>query len=314
MKKAIFYRLTAVMLLIIMMLNVFCACSTDIFDWKDSWEDDSSDSVWGDGKDDVWDNTIDLAYHVNSVLLFEPEVTNEFPEIASFTLQYDKDGEYFDDAAAKLELGSQFNLNDLAKKMAVGSGVVIVCVLLNVATAGSTVPFACFIAGAAKGALYGSVTGLASEAAMRAITTAIKTGSAVDTMYSFIEGAVDGYKWGAIFGAITGGLASKYCFAENTKVKTKFGYTNIQDIKVGDLVWSRNLRTGKNELQPVTRIYINKTDEWVRFNTANGEIICTPGHQFYDGAQYRRIDLYKTDESIASFDGNSKIVSINKQL
>jgi len=149
---------------------------------------------------------------------------------------------------------------------------------------------------------------------MRAITTAIKTGSAVDTMYSFIEGAVDGYKWGAIFGAITGGLASKYCFAENTKVKTKFGYTNIQDIKVGDLVWSRNLRTGKNELQPVTRIYINKTDEWVRFNTANGEIICTPGHQFYDGAQYRRIDLYKTDESIASFDGNSKIVSINKQL
>jgi len=142
MKKAIFYRLTAVMLLIIMMLNVFCACSTDIFDWKDSWEDDSSDSVWGDGKDDVWDNTIDLAYHVNSVLLFEPEVTNEFPEIASFTLQYDKDGEYFDDAAAKLELGSQFNLNDLAKKMAVGSGVVIVCVLLNVATAGSTVPFA----------------------------------------------------------------------------------------------------------------------------------------------------------------------------
>ena len=315
--KTLKCKIVAVVLLISILVGVLSSCSAsmeDLIDKTGQWSDDKQDSLWGDGADDVWDNTTDIEYYVNSVLLFEPWVTDEFSEIEVLKLEYDDDAEYFDDEAVKLHLGSRFNINDLAKKYAIGSGVIIVCVLINVITYGSATPFACFIATRAAGALEMAATGMATEAAMRAITTAIKTGSAEETVYQFIEGAVDGYLWGAIFGAVTGGMADSYCFAENTLVKTESGYKKIQDIGVGELVWSRNLETGENELQPVTKIYTNVTNEWVKFQTANDEIVCTPGHQFYDGEQYRAINSYAESETIETFSESDSILWIESQL
>ncbi|UTW58744.1 hypothetical protein KFE96_00105 [Kordiimonas sp. SCSIO 12603] len=42
------------------------------------------------------------------------------------------------------------------------------------------------------------------------------------------------------------------CFVAGTQVLTKDGLKNIEDIKVGDLVWSRNPETGEQELKEVT--------------------------------------------------------------
>lgn len=48
------------------------------------------------------------------------------------------------------------------------------------------------------------------------------------------------------------------CFIKGTKVLTSTGYKNIEDIKVGDIVKSLNLETGKVEYKPVYIKYVFK--------------------------------------------------------
>jgi hypothetical protein len=57
-------------------------------------------------------------------------------------------------------------------------------------------------------------------------------------------------------GRITNGLI-KICFTEGTLVAVEKGSKKIEDIKVGDLVWSYNEKTGKNELKKVVELSRN---------------------------------------------------------
>jgi hypothetical protein len=73
------------------------------------------------------------------------------------------------------------------------------------------------------------------------------------------------------------------CFVAGTKVLTEKGLVNIEDIKVGMKVYSKNLATGKVELKEVVQTFENYVDkDMVKVYTQNGVIESTSNHPYYE--------------------------------
>jgi RHS repeat-associated protein len=71
------------------------------------------------------------------------------------------------------------------------------------------------------------------------------------------------------------------CFSGDTLVATLTGLRPIQEIAVGDLVWSQNFATGQEELAKVVGLFRNEVDQ-LRILTAGDELISTTGeHPFF---------------------------------
>ncbi|MFF1477326.1 polymorphic toxin type 27 domain-containing protein [Streptomyces sp. NPDC058301] len=71
------------------------------------------------------------------------------------------------------------------------------------------------------------------------------------------------------------------CFPAGTKVSTERGPIPIEDIRVGDRVWSAEPTTGKRTLQKVTTLHRRTVDSLVRIVTASGTVEATDGHRFW---------------------------------
>ena len=71
------------------------------------------------------------------------------------------------------------------------------------------------------------------------------------------------------------------CFVAGTKVKTENGMKNIEDIKVGEKVYTVNLDTNATELKEVTKTLVNKADVTYLLHIGNETIEATPKHEFY---------------------------------
>ena len=48
------------------------------------------------------------------------------------------------------------------------------------------------------------------------------------------------------------------CFIEGTQVKTDEGYENIEDIRVGDRVWSKDYRTGRTGFKRARNLFVTQ--------------------------------------------------------
>ena len=77
------------------------------------------------------------------------------------------------------------------------------------------------------------------------------------------------------------GLTSQ-CFTGDTLVSTDEGLVPIEDIEIGDYVWSENTETGEKELKKVLSVSVTETDVLVHVTTENGTVInTTENHPFY---------------------------------
>ena len=182
---------------------------------------------------------------------------------------------------------SDGNWPSWAKKAVAAVAVVAaveVVAAVTVATAGATSVAACVAIGALKGAAIGAVTGAVSGAVTSAVKHRVTTGSWKGSGTAARDGAASGALSGAITGAITGGIHNKVkgiCFVAGTSVLTSVGYVLIEDISVGDMVWSENSETGEKELKEVVQTFVNETDELVHVHVNGEEIITTLEHPFY---------------------------------
>ena len=93
-----------------------------------------------------------------------------------------------------------------------------------------------------------------------------------------------------------------HCFIAGTIILTELGNKKIEEIKVGDKVWSYDEKTGKKALKEVTKLFVNKTRKWIHLVFYNHEgalekITCTEGHPFFvkDVGWVRAIDLVEND-------------------
>ena len=103
------------------------------------------------------------------------------------------------------------NYDDTTEKVirnvAIGTGVILVCVVITVVTDGVGAPAACAIfACAAKGAAIGSISGAAIGGLSAGILTGIQTHDTDAALKAAMLQGSEGFKWGAITGAISGGV------------------------------------------------------------------------------------------------------------
>jgi len=77
------------------------------------------------------------------------------------------------------------------------------------------------------------------------------------------------------------GLTSQ-CFTGDTLVATETGLRPIEEIEVGDYVWSENTETGEKELKQVLSVSVTETTLLVHITTEDGtKINTTENHPFY---------------------------------
>lgn len=113
-----------------------------------------------------------------------------------------------------------------------------------------------------------------------AITEAVKAAKATK-----IATATSSAAKGAdeLTGACRGGLCGipgKTCFVAGTFIRTERGDIPIEQVKVGDKVWSRNVDTGRDELQPVVDTYVRHAESLLKLTVAGAVLTTTADHPF----------------------------------
>ena len=83
------------------------------------------------------------------------------------------------------------------------------------------------------------------------------------------------------------------CFAAGTLISTENGLIPIEDIKIGDYVYTINELTNTKELKPVSNTIISKTDTMYKITVDDDIIYASPKHPFYvvDKGYIRAYDL-----------------------
>ena len=199
---------------------------------------------------------------------------------------------------------------DMIKKVAIGTGVIVVCAVLTYATAGAATPIACFFAGAAKGALIGAVSGAAISGVVGGTIAGIQTKSWEGALEGAAAAAADGYMWGAISGALLGGFKSTACFVGDTLVKTDNGHKEISEIAVGDMVYSFNEQTNDYEYQPVSQVMKKTANDIVTISVGGEEITTTSTHPFYTPDGWVKAAELSRESLLLTNDGYVQIEAI----
>ncbi|MEV0399153.1 polymorphic toxin-type HINT domain-containing protein, partial [Actinoallomurus sp. NPDC050550] len=71
------------------------------------------------------------------------------------------------------------------------------------------------------------------------------------------------------------------CFPAGTPISTTRGPKPVEDIRVGDMVWAHDLRTGRSAPQRVTALYRRPATEMLTFDVAGTKVQVTPDHPFW---------------------------------
>lgn len=98
-------------------------------------------------------------------------------------------------------------LRDIIKNVAIGAGVILVCVVISSTAFASAPAISAIFAAGAKGATIGALTGTVTSALPAGIATYLETGSMDEALKSAAITGSEGFKWGAVTGAVTGSLS-----------------------------------------------------------------------------------------------------------
>ena len=197
------------------------------------------------------------------------------------------------DGSISVETMPVWETDGFATKILIGAGVVLVTAV--VATIAIMVPGAnCVVVsicvGAAKGAAIGAASGFAMgfvEPLVGITIEGVATGNWDFSNYfnDALSAAADGFAAGAITGAIMGGISGglnpKYCFEAGTPIATANGAVAIENVAVGDMVWSYDYKTGEKSLKPVTATTVRETNQVISVEIGGEQIVTTPEHPFY---------------------------------
>ncbi|MBS9775036.1 MAG: DUF4280 domain-containing protein [Tenacibaculum sp.] len=102
----------------------------------------------------------------------------------------------------------------------------------------------------------------------------------------------------------TGNVCVFACFTAGTKVATKDGYKNIEDIRVGDLVWAYNEGTGESDLKPVVSTMQKEIDATIQITLSDETIETTAEHPFYTQSGWKDASDLTANDRIKTKDGN----------
>lgn len=95
------------------------------------------------------------------------------------------------------------------------------------------------------------------------------------------EVTISNLKHDIIYSQTNKTCSTSSCFAAGTKVAVENGYKNIEDIRIGDYVYSYNLETKTKELKKVLETFQHSKDEIYTLKVNNQLIYTTEEHPFY---------------------------------
>lgn len=128
----------------------------------------------------------------------------------------------------------------------------------------------------------------------------------IQSVYKFIEN-------GALKQDDFGMIVMDECFISGTKISTPDGYKNIEDIKMGDLVYSYNHKENKVEIKKVNYLFNKNVDKIVTITSTSGEIIeCSVNHPIYCNGKYIRAEHIKKGDTLYELQKMSKRNNISK--
>ena len=127
----------------------------------------------------------------------------------------------------------------------------------------------------------------------------------MDTKYQVVAYTDDNRKIDEIL------VSYVYCFVKGTKVKTENGFKNIEDIKIGDKVYSYNLNNNSLELKKVLNTIKSNTIDTYKVTIGGKTVEMSPKHQIYiiDKGWVRAYNLKVGDKLL---DVNGKQITISK--
>jgi len=102
----------------------------------------------------------------------------------------------------------------------------------------------------------------------------------------------------------TGKICVFACFPAGTPIATKNGHKNIEDIKVGDLVWAYNEETGKSDLKPVVNTVQNEVDTTIKITLKDEIIETTVEHPFYTRGGWKDAADLTTEDELKTKNGS----------
>ena len=106
----------------------------------------------------------------------------------------------------------------MLKNVAIGTGVILVCVTVSVVSAGVGAPAVSMIfAASATTAQTFAISSAAFGGISAGVVRGIQTGDFNEAMEATAMGATEGFKWGAISGAVIGGSSEAFLLKQATK-------------------------------------------------------------------------------------------------
>lgn len=123
--------------------------------------------------------------------------------------------------------------DEVVKNVAIGAGVILVCVTVSVVSAGVGAPAVSLVfAASAKTATTFAVSSAAFGGVSAAFVKGIETRNVKETIKAAALGASDGFKWGAISGAVVGGASEGFKLAKSGKAVSD-AVANGTSIEIG---------------------------------------------------------------------------------
>ncbi len=117
---------------------------------------------------------------------------------------------YYDDKNDKTDVKEFEKYDDtydkVIKNVAIGTGVILVCVTISAVTGGAAPAVSIVFATSAKTGTAMALSSSVISGATAAITKGIETGDIEEVKKAALLEGSDGFKWGAISGAIAGGI------------------------------------------------------------------------------------------------------------
>lgn len=106
------------------------------------------------------------------------------------------------------------------------------------------------------------------------------------------------------------------CFPIGTKISTKNGYKNIEDIKVGDIVLSFNHQKNDFEYKKVNRLFVKTSNNLCILKTNDNILVATKNHPIYTQRGYVAMEELKNGDYVLqevqerNYEGNNNEIEV----
>ena len=110
------------------------------------------------------------------------------------------------------------------------------------------------------------------------------------------------------------GALKKLCFIEGTKIYAKEGDVPIEELKVDDLVWSKNDKTGEFALKRVVNTFVKEADVLVKILVDQDTIFTTLDHPFWVNNKWIEARELTLGDSLSLYDNSSSVITQISQI